>query len=72
MEKQRKNSYARITKQVEEMRSLYSKIGQPLPADVILDLYRHLDTALEMQQELKDGSRAFKHRLPAWKNGFRH
>ena len=55
MEKQRQTSYARITKQVEEMRRLYSSIGEPLPADVIIDLYRHLGPALSSAEAAKPG-----------------
>ena len=51
MEKQRQNRYARSAKQVEEMRRLYSSIGQPLPADVIIDLCQHLGTALSLAEE---------------------
>lgn len=42
MEQQKTNRYARTSAQVEQMRKLYSQIGEPLPADVIIDLYRHL------------------------------
>lgn len=55
MEKQRQNNCARITRQVEEMRRLYSRIGEPLPVDVILDLYRHLGSALELAERKKPG-----------------
>lgn len=47
MEQQKTNRYARTSAQVEQMRKLYSQIGEPLPADVIIDLYRHLGQALE-------------------------
>ena len=50
MQKQ-KNRYARVSDQAVRMRKLYSRIGEPLPADVIIDLYRHLDKALEIAQE---------------------
>lgn len=49
--KQQKNRIARANDQVLKMRRLYSQIGEPLPADVIIDLYRHLDKALELAEE---------------------
>lgn len=51
MEKRKINHYAQTVQQVESMRRLYSKIGQPLPADIIIDLHRHLGTALQMAEE---------------------
>lgn len=53
MEKQRKNRYAHTAKQVEEMRRLYSRIGEPLPAEIIIDLYRHLGAALEAGDHIR-------------------
>ena len=50
MEKQRKNSFEQVSRQVERVRKIYSGIGEPLPVDVIIDLYRHLGTALEPAQ----------------------
>lgn len=32
----------RAAKQVERIRKLYSQIGEPLPADIIIDLHIHL------------------------------
>lgn len=51
MEKQKANRYARAAKQTEAIRCLYSKIGQPLPVDIIIDLHRHLGKALELADE---------------------
>ena len=65
MEKQRQNSYARATKQVEEMRRLYSRIGQPLPVDIIIDLHRHLAAALEINQNTGPKPREKNHRIRA-------
>lgn len=47
MKEQKTGRYARTARQVESVRKLYSRIGQPLPADIIIDLYRHLGSALE-------------------------
>ena len=55
MENKRQNGYARSNKQVEEMRRLYSRIGEPLPADIIIDLYQHLDKALRFVGERGSG-----------------
>ena len=49
--KQQKNRIARVNDQALRMRKLYSQIGEPLPADVIIDLYRHLGNALELSEE---------------------
>lgn len=51
MDKQRKNSYAHTSAQVDRARRIYSQIGEPLPADVIIDLHLHLGRALELNQE---------------------
>ena len=65
MEKQMQNSYARTAKQVEEMRRLYSEIGQPLSADVIIDLHHHLGKALELQRQTQPRARTPKRRAQA-------
>lgn len=36
----------RVQEQVAAVRKLYSKIGEPLPADIIIDLYTHLGKIL--------------------------
>ena len=41
------NRYERVAAQVKRVRELYSQIGEPLPADTIIDLYRCLGPALE-------------------------
>lgn len=51
MQKQRKNRYADVSRQAARMRALYSQIGEPLPADVLIDLYRHLGKALDCAGE---------------------
>lgn len=51
MEKQKKDRYAQVDAQVMRIRKIYSQIGEPLPADVIIDLYQHLDHALEAAHE---------------------
>ena len=43
--------YARVAAQVDRLRRLYSWIGEPLSADVIIDLHRHLASALEAEDE---------------------
>ena len=53
MEKEPKNQYERVAGQVKRIRRLYSRIGEPLPADVIIDLHRHLAPALEAAESRK-------------------
>ena len=65
MEKQRQSRYARSAKQVEEMRRLYSDIGQPLPANIIIDLHRHLGKALDLQAQMQPRARGKKRRAQA-------
>lgn len=50
MRKQKQHT-ARVNEQTLRMRRLYSQIGEPLPVDVIIDLCRHLDRALEFADE---------------------
>lgn len=63
MEKQMQNSYARTAKQVEEMCRLYSKIGQPLPVNIIIDLHHHLGKALDMEAQTRPRPLGKKKRL---------
>ena len=63
MNQQTKNRYVAVTCQVDSMRRLYSQIGQPLPADVIIDLHRHLGKALEAVEQNKA--------LPKRKNSYK-
>lgn len=51
MEKQMKNRCVQASRQLERMRRLYSEIGEPLPVDVMLDLHRHLGSALELAEQ---------------------
>ena len=47
MQKEQRIPYDRVAAQVNRIRKLYSRIGEPLPADVIIDLHRHLAPVLE-------------------------
>ena len=51
MQKQRKTGYADVEYRVARVRETYSRIGEPLPVDVIIDLHRHLGAALELARE---------------------
>lgn len=51
MEKRRNDQYAHVSAQIARTRKLYSQIGEPLPADVIIDLHQHLGTALSALNE---------------------
>ena len=61
MEKQRKNSYQQVSERVERVRRIYSRIGEPLPVEIIIELYRHLGNmpqaeerhALKRKQSMK-------------------
>ena len=44
MQKQMPTSYQETARKIENVRRIYSQIGEPLPADIIVDLYRHLAT----------------------------
>ena len=53
MQTEQKNQYEQIAAQVNRVRQIYSRIGEPLPVDVIIDLYRHLAPALEAGADRK-------------------
>ncbi len=42
MNERRKTNYQEISARVERVRQIYSRIGEPLPAEIIIDLCRHL------------------------------
>ena len=44
---EKKIQYEDVAARVNRVRKLYSRIGEPLPADIIIDLHRHLAPALE-------------------------
>lgn len=50
MKQQRTGEYAQVSQQVKRMRELYNQMGQPLPAEWVIDLYQHLGKALEGAQ----------------------
>ena len=62
MEKSKNSIYNRISYRVNRIRRLYSEIGEPLEANTIIDLYCHLDGALQQLQKEK-APHAFKKRL---------
>ena len=53
MQREPREQYNRVTAQVKRIRGLYSRIGEPLPADIIIDLHRHLAPALEAAAKQK-------------------
>lgn len=53
MEKSKNSIYNRISYRVNRIRRLYSEIGEPLDANTIIDLYCHLDGALQQLQKEK-------------------
>ena len=44
---EKKIQYEDVAARVNRVRKLYSRIGEPLPVDIIIDLHRHLAPALE-------------------------
>ncbi len=62
MEKSKNSIYNRISYRVNRIRRLYSEIGEPLDANTIIDLYCHLDGALQQLQKEKTPN-SFKKRL---------
>ena len=63
MQREHGDHYERVTKQVNRIRRLYSRIGEPLPADIIIDLHLHLAPILE--EVKKSPKRKGKRRLEA-------
>lgn len=47
MQEKRKISYQEVSARVERVRRMYSRIGEPLPAEIIIDLFRHLGSVPE-------------------------
>ena len=65
MKQQKENHCAETSRQVERMRQLYSKIGEPLPVNVIIDLHRHLSDALELKKGERSSQCEKKNHLQA-------
>ena len=63
MQREHGDHYERVTKQVNRIRRLYSRIGEPLPVDIIIDLHLHLAPMLEKVK--KSPKRKGKRRLEA-------
>ena len=42
MTEEKRRVYADVSRRVARVREIYSRIGEPLPAEIITDLYRHL------------------------------
>ena len=57
MPREDRNRYERVAAQVNRVRALYSRIGEPLPVDVIIDLHRCLAPALEAVDEQSRGEK---------------
>lgn len=53
MKEQKIDRYARTVRQVDSVRRIYSRIGEPLPADILIDLHHHLGKALELSDEAR-------------------
>ena len=51
MEKQRQNPYQQVSARVERVREIYSRIGEPLPVEIIIDLYRHLGSVPQAEEK---------------------
>lgn len=55
----------RVAEQVRRVCELYSQLGEPLPADTIIDLHRHLALALEAVAPEKKSERRPRRSLEA-------
>lgn len=51
MNQQTKNRYGAVTQQINSVRKIYSDIGQPLPAEIIIDLHQYLGKAMDIARE---------------------
>ena len=60
MQNRRKKSDEEIRRQVERTRGIYSRLGQPLAADMVIELYRHLGTAMEMAGGMAGDGRSMR------------
>lgn len=61
MEKRRQSSYQQLTERVERVRKIYSRIGEPLPVEIIIDLYRHLGSMPQAEERpVKNRKRSIK------------
>ena len=56
MQREQQFQYERVAAQVNRVRKLYSRIGEPLPVDIIIDLHRHLAPALEAAEAPRKGN----------------
>ncbi|MBE5775867.1 MAG: hypothetical protein E7337_18425 [Clostridiales bacterium] len=65
MNEQMKNRYVSVARRVERVRRIYSDIGQPLPADIIIDLHRHLGRLVDAAEEKPAGRRKAGRRADA-------
>ena len=55
MERQPKSRHVRVTEQVERLCRLYAQIGEPIPKEIIADLYRYLGAVLKAAEALDPG-----------------
>lgn len=53
MNQQTKNSCTTVAQQISGVRTLYSRIGEPLPADVLIDLHHYLGTAMQLYHQMQ-------------------
>lgn len=58
----------RLEEQVSRVRKLYSQIGEPLPADVIIEMYHYLEKALELADEEESRRVVERKRVAALRN----
>ncbi|MDY5219877.1 MAG: hypothetical protein ACI4O8_01360 [Aristaeellaceae bacterium] len=53
MKKQKTERYARTVRQVKQVQQIYSRIGEPLPVEILIDLHQHLGRAMELAEETR-------------------
>ena len=65
MNPQTENRYVAVTQQVQSVRRIYSQIGEPLPADVIIDLHLHLAEAMRLHRSQTKKTAKVKRKIQA-------
>ena len=60
MEKRMQTGFAETRERVDRVRKIYSQIGEPLSADIIIDLYQHLGKVMDAETAMRPRSRREK------------
>lgn len=57
MAKDERQTYRMVSRRVARVREIYSRIGVPLSAEIITDLYRHMGRLCAIQPQKRKGLR---------------